>query len=210
MIEGFDLTHKRILIAGGETPVGQAIVAAVEEAGGVVDRTSSPPSRPFDGAVWAGGVPQAGPFVDLTDEDWDGLVAANLTAPLRFVRAAARQMLAGGSPGRLVVVHSLLAVRGVPNTAAYAACQAGLTGLIRALSLEWARQDLRINGLGLGWFEDDPLVARDAARLARFLPTRRFGRPDEVGATAVYLLSDAADMMTGQTLYVEGGALAHA
>jgi NAD(P)-dependent dehydrogenase (short-subunit alcohol dehydrogenase family) len=210
MIEGFDLTKKRILVAGGETPVGQAILAAVEEAGGVVDLTPPPPSRPLDGAVWAGGVPQAGPFVDLTDEDWDALVAANLTAPLRFLRAAARQMLAGGGPGRLVLVHSLLAVRGVPNTAAYGACQAGLTGLIRALSLEWARQDLRINGLGLGWFEDDPLVARDAARLARFLPTRRFGRPEEVGATAVYLLSDAADMMTGQTLYVDGGALAHA
>jgi 2-deoxy-D-gluconate 3-dehydrogenase len=210
MIEGFDLSNKRIQIGGAETPVGKAIAAAVEEAGGAVDRALSPSSRQIDGAIWAGGVPQAGPLVDLTDEDWDALVAANLTAPLRFVRAAARQMLAGGSPGRLVVVHSLLAIRGVPNTAAYAACQAGLTGLIRALSLEWARQNLRINGLGLGWFENDPLVAHDAAQLARFLPTRRLGRPDEVGATAVYLLSDAADMMTGQTLYVEGGALSHA
>jgi NAD(P)-dependent dehydrogenase (short-subunit alcohol dehydrogenase family) len=207
-VEGFDLTGKRILVAGAETPVGRAIVAAVEEAGGVVDLTPQP--GPLDGAVWCGDLPQAGPFVELTDAEWEALVAANLTAPLRFIRAAARQILVGGGPGRLVLVHSLLAVRGLPNTAAYGACQAGLAALIRALSLEWARQDLRINGIGLGWYEGDPLIGARAPALTRYLPSRRLGRPDEVGATAVYLLSDIADMMTGQTIYIDGGAISHA
>ena len=107
----------------------------------------------------------------------------------------------------------MLGERGVPNTAAYGATQAALLQLIRTLSLEWARKNIRINGIGLGWIEGDPILDGAGAatdRLLRYLPTKRFGRPDEIGAIAVYLASDRADMMTGQTLWVDGAAMSHA
>src|SRR6188472_2570219 len=114
-------------------------------------------------------------------------------------------MIASGGPGRLIQVVSMLGERGVPNTAAYGATQAGLLQLIRTLSLEWARQNIRINGIGLGWLESDPLLTASGIStdgLLRYLPTKRLGRTEEIGAIAVYLASDRADMMTGQTFWV--------
>ena len=151
----------------------------------------------------------AGPLEQLSDVAWDRLVAVNLTGPVRLFRAAGREMKARGG-GKLLQVVSMLGERGVPNTAAYGATQAGLIQLIRALSLEWARSSIRINGIGLGWLEGDPMVGEAPERLLRYLPTRRLGRPDEVGAIAVYLASDDSDLMTGQTFWVDGAAMSHA
>ena len=151
----------------------------------------------------------AGPFEQLSDPAWDRLLAVNLTGPVRLFRAAGREMKAGGG-GKLIQVVSMLGERGVPNTAAYGVTQAALLQLIRTLSLEWARSGIRINGIGLGWLEGDPMLGESYDRLLRYLPTRRLGRPDEAGAIAVYLASDAADLMTGQTFWVDGAAMSHA
>jgi NAD(P)-dependent dehydrogenase (short-subunit alcohol dehydrogenase family) len=151
----------------------------------------------------------AGPFEQLSDGEWDQLVAVNLTGPVRLFRAAGREMKARGG-GRLIQLVSMLGERGVPHTAAYGATQAGLLQLVRTLSLEWARSGIRVNGIGLGWLEGDPLLGQSTERLLRYLPTKRFGRPEEVGAIAVYLASDAADSMTGQTFWVDGAAMSHA
>jgi NAD(P)-dependent dehydrogenase (short-subunit alcohol dehydrogenase family) len=151
----------------------------------------------------------AGPFDELTDAVWDRLLAVNLTGPVRLFRAAGRHMKANGG-GKLIQVVSMLGERGVPNTAAYGATQAGLLQLIRALSLEWARAPIRVNGIGLGWLEGDPMLGSSPDRLLRYLPTRRLGKPDEVGPLAVYLASDGSDMMTGQTLWVDGAVMSHA
>ena len=151
----------------------------------------------------------AGPFEQLSDPAWDRLVAVNLTGPVRLVRAAGREMKARGG-GKLLQVVSMLGERGVPNTAAYGVTQSGLLQLIKTLSLEWARSSIRINGIGVGWLEGDPMVGEVPERLLRYLPTRRLGRPDEVGAIAVYLASDDSDLMTGQTFWVDGAAMSHA
>jgi len=82
--------------------------------------------------------------------------------------------------------------------------------VIRTLSLEWARSSIRINGIGLGWLEGDPMLGESPDRLLRYLPTKRLGKPDEVGPIAVYLSSDAADLMTGQTFWVDGAVMSHA
>lgn len=219
--EPFDLTGKRALIAGAGSPVGQAIERALSAAGATVvaDPAAEPPNDlPIRVAQRLGGLEvfvscldlkHAGPFVELADEDLDRVLLTNLTLPLRLVRSAGRAMLGLGG-GRVILVHSILAERGVPNTAAYSATQAGLAQLVRALAIEWARSDVRINGIALGWLEGDPLIGAAAERLARFLGARRLGRPDDVGALAVYLASDAADMMTGRSIALDGGAMAHA
>jgi 2-deoxy-D-gluconate 3-dehydrogenase len=151
----------------------------------------------------------AGPFEQLSDLDWDRLVAVNLTWPVKLFRAAGRVMKPQGG-GRLIQVVSMLGERGVPNTAAYGTTQAGLLQLVKTLSLEWARSSIRINGIGLGWLEGDPLLGDNRDRLLRYLPTKRLGKPDEVGAVAVYLASEAADLMTGQTFWVDGAVMSHA
>ena len=171
--------------------------ATVEELGGL------------DIVVNAADLRLAGPFEQLSDLDWDRLVAVNLTWPVRLFRAAGRVMK-GQDGGRLIQVVSMLGERGVPNTAAYGTTQAGLLQLIKTLSLEWARSSIRINGIGLGWLEGDPLLGDNPDRLLRYLPTKRLGKPDEVGAIAVYLASDAADLMTGQTFWVDGAVMSHA
>jgi NAD(P)-dependent dehydrogenase (short-subunit alcohol dehydrogenase family) len=223
-VDGFDLSGKRALVAGGSA-VARAITEALTSAGARVEHADLPAPeaadalvrqtvarlRTLDALVVCPDRRHAAPLVDLRDEEWDRLVAANLTTPLRLVRAAARAMLESGNRGRIILVHSVLAERGLPNTAAFGATQAALAHLVRALSLEWARTNLRINGIAVGWIEGDPLVPEaDAQRLARYLASKRLGRADELGALAVYLASNAADMMTGQSIAVDGGAMIHA
>lgn len=217
----FDLTGKRALIVGAASPVGQNIGQALRTAGATVVTNLAPrPQDDLPGQVASrlGGLEvfvncldlrQAGRFVDLADDDWDQLLASNLTTPLRLVRSAGREMLQRGG-GRMILVHSILAERGVANTAAYSATQAALAQLIRALAIEWGRSSIRINGIALGWFEDDPLIGTAADRVSKYLAARRLGRPGDVGTLAVYLASDAADIMTGRSIVVDGGAKAHA
>jgi NAD(P)-dependent dehydrogenase (short-subunit alcohol dehydrogenase family) len=218
--DAFDLSGKRALIAGPGGVIEDAIAAALQAAGATTYRASAVSDELVDEAaihlggldtlVTGGDLKLAAPLVELDDADLDRVVATNLVAPLRLIRAVGRAMLGRGG-GRIIVVHSILAERGVPNTSAYSATQAALAQLIRALAIEWARSDIRINGIALGWFKGDPFVAAaEAERLARFLPSRRLGRPEDVGALAVYLASDAADMMTGRSIVVDGGAMIHA
>jgi NAD(P)-dependent dehydrogenase (short-subunit alcohol dehydrogenase family) len=224
-LDGFDLTGKRALVVGAETPAGQAISVALAEAGarltladgmsGADDlvRAAKQELGGLDIVVNCADARLAGPFENLTDAEWNRLVETNLTGPVKLFRAAGREMIAQGTSGRLIQVVSMLAERGVPNTAAYGATQAALLQVIRTLSLEWARQNIRVNGIGLGWLESDPLLAESGVNiqgLLRYLPTKRLGRPEEVGAIAVYLASDRADMMTGQTLWVDGAVMSHA
>ena len=171
--------------------------ATVEELGGL------------DIVVNAADLKVAGPFEQLSDVALDRLVTVNLTGPIRLFRAAGREMKAHGG-GKLIQVVSLLGERGVPNTAAYGATHSGLIQLVKALSLEWARASIRVNGIGLGWLEGDPMLGESPERLLRYLPTKRLGKPEEVGAIAVYLASDAADLMTGQTFWVDGAVMSHA
>ena len=207
VLAAFDLRGKRALVSGDSGPVREALRAALAEAGADLledDRSVAE----ADLLITCFDLRAAAPLVETSDELVDRLLAHNVRAPLRLIREASRGMLARGG-GRIVVVHSLLAQRGVENTAVYAATQAALAQLVRSLSIEWARSAIRVNGIGLGWLEGDPLVP-EPERLARFLASRRLSRPDDLTALVVYLASEAADMMTGQTIYVDGGALSHA
>lgn len=157
-------------------------------------------------------VPFAKPFVEVTDAEWRQLVEGNLTGAFVTLRAAGRALLKQGR-GRIITVLSMLGVRGMPHMAAYGAAQAGLVQLVKALGLEWVRQGIRVNGIGLGWFDGDPTLAHDPAQtqqLLRYVPMGRTGHPDDVGAVTVYLASDASTYMVGQTIFIDGGVLAHA
>ncbi len=150
------------------------------------------------------------PFDDVTEAEWDAVMDFNVKSMFLCCQIAGTHMLRQGS-GRIVNITSGLAVRGLANSAVYAASQGAVTQLTSSLALEWAPHNIRVNAIGAGWLTTDPRAATDSNdRVVRFLPSRRLGHPNDLGGLVVYLASDASDFVTGQTVYVDGGATAHA
>jgi len=156
-------------------------------------------------------LPFAKPLADTTPDEWQRVLVANLSAVFFACRAAGAVMLPQGK-GRIINVTSILGERGLSNSTAYCAAKAGVMNLTRALALEWARTGVTVNGIGVGFLEDAPGIGQDEASkeaLEKYLPLRRLARSSEMAGLAVYLASDASEFVTGQTIFVEGGALAH-
>jgi NAD(P)-dependent dehydrogenase (short-subunit alcohol dehydrogenase family) len=156
-------------------------------------------------------LPFAKPLDEVSDEEWQRVLATNLTAVFLTSRAAASVMLRQGK-GKVINVSSLLGERGLINSAAYCAAKAGVINLTRALALEWAREGINVNCIGVGFLDDVPGVGEDEAlkaSLEHYLPMRRLAHSQEMAGLAVYLASDASDFVTGQTIFIEGGALSH-
>lgn len=147
--------------------------------------------------------------VEVTDAEWDGLLATNLTSMFRLARAVAPGMIARGR-GKIVNVGSMYGALGVARYAAYCASKAGVDGLTRSLAVEWARHGIQVNCVAPGYMNTDiPRAAmaepRTRERFLAKIPVRRIGEPAEIGPLVVYLASPASDYMTGQTLYLDGG-----
>ena len=186
----------------------QAIDAASEsDVEALVRRTVSELSR-LDILVNAHDLPFAKPLLEVSPTEWQRVIDVNLTGVYLACRAAARPMLSQES-GRVINVVSLLGERGMVNGAAYCAAQAGVLNLTRALALEWARRGVKVNAIGAGWAEGMGLLGQEEERqqLEHFLPYRRLAQPEEIAGAAVYMASDAADYLTGQIVWIEGGAL---
>jgi len=147
--------------------------------------------------------------VEVTDEDWDIVLATNLTSMFRLARAVVPGMIERHR-GKIINVGSMYGPIGVPRYAAYCASKAAVEALTRSLGAEWARHGIQVNCLAPGYMNTDiPREAlADEKTRTLFLskvPARRIGEPEEVGPLAVYLASAASDFMTGQTLYLDGG-----
>jgi NAD(P)-dependent dehydrogenase (short-subunit alcohol dehydrogenase family) len=149
-------------------------------------------------------------FVDVTEDEWDTLMGYNVRSMFLLCQEAGRQMLDQGG-GRIVNIISGLSERGLTNSVAYCASQGAALQMTRALALEWAQRDVRVNAIAAGWLTTESVSAEDAAEdpLARFIPLRRLGHPTELAPLTVYLASDACDFVTGQAIFVDGGAIAH-
>jgi NAD(P)-dependent dehydrogenase (short-subunit alcohol dehydrogenase family) len=156
-------------------------------------------------------LPFAKPLADTTPNEWQRVLTANLSAVFFACRAAGAVMLPQGR-GRIINVTSILGERGLSNSTAYCAAKAGVINLTRALALEWARSGVTVNGIGVGFLDDAPGIGQDGSlkeALEKYLPLRRLASSSEMAGLAVYLASDASAFITGQTIFVEGGALAH-
>ena len=145
----------------------------------------------------------------MTDDDWEHVLATNLTSMFRLARAVAPGMQARGR-GKIINVGSMYGVIGVPRYAAYCASKAGVDGLTRSLAVEWARHGIQVNCVAPGYMNTDiPRVALADPRTRELflskIPARRIGEPEDIGPLVVYLASAASDFMTGQTLYLDGG-----
>ena len=192
---------------GGAVGLRLDVTRATEIAAAVADAQAA--LGPLDVLVNNAGVTLEKRAVEVTDEEWDTVLATNLTSMFRCARAAAPGMIERGR-GKVINVGSMYGVLGVPRYAAYCASKAAVDGLTRSVAAEWARHGIRVNCLAPGLMNTEiPRAAlADEKTRARFLskiPARRIGEPEEAGALAVYLASSASDFMTGQTLYLDGG-----
>ena len=194
----------------GRRAVTQAADVASSQGAQVMVRQVAKELGGLDVLVNAAGLYLGKPFERVSDAEWARVLGTNLNAAFFTCRAAVREMLRGGG-GSIVNVVSVLALRGLANSAAYCAAQAGVVNLSRALALEYARRGIRVNCIVHGWLEGMPGAGEESAEnpLVRFVPMRRFGRAEELGPLAVYLASDAAAYLTGQTYAVDGGVLQH-
>ena len=146
-------------------------------------------------------------FVQLRDEDWDDVINVNLTATFRLARAATRLMMRKRF-GRIIAITSVVGVTGNPGQGNYTASKAGLIGMIKTLGAEYAKRNVTANCIAPGFIKTpmtDALNDKQRELILSKVPAGRLGTPDEIAAAAVYLASDEAAYVTGQTIHVNGG-----
>jgi len=146
-------------------------------------------------------------LVQLRDEDWDHVVAVNLTATFRLARAAVRGMMRRRF-GRIIGVTSVVGVTGNPGQANYTATKAGLIGMIKSIAAEYAKRGITANAIAPGFIATamtERLNDKQREAILARVPAGRLGAGADVAAAAVFLASDEAAYVTGQTLHVNGG-----
>jgi gluconate 5-dehydrogenase len=167
---------------------------------------------PIDVLVNNAGINLRGPFEDLPTEHWLQVMDINVHGVFHVTRAVGRSMIKRGR-GKVINICSLMSEGGRPSTAPYAASKGALKMLTRALAVEWGRHNIQVNGIGPGYFLTE--MTRHMAEDPRWdewvkssSPAGRWGDPEELVGTAVFLASDASSFVNGQVIYVDGGWLA--
>lgn len=186
-------------------PLREALERAAGELGGV------------DVLVNNAGGARFAPLVHVEDERFDEQIALNLKSAFVAARWAARRWLDSGSGGSIVNVATTEGIRGCTGMAAYSAAKAGMINLTRTLSSELGPYGIRVNAVAPDYTPTPGLDRIDLQggtpeemmrRIERFIPLRRLGTPDDTAGAVVFLVSDLASWITGQTLVVDGGSLA--
>jgi 3-oxoacyl-[acyl-carrier protein] reductase len=153
------------------------------------------------------GVTRDGLFMRMKDDDWDTVIAVNLTAAFRLSRAAVKGMMRRRY-GRIVNIGSVVGTTGNPGQGNYAASKAGLIGMSQALAAEVASRGITVNTVSPGFITSpmtDALNEKQREAILGNVPAGRLGSGDDVAAAVLYLASNEAAYVTGQTLHVNGG-----
>ena len=174
----------------------EALVPRVEEAMGQLDIL-----------VANAGITRDNLLVQLRDDDWEQVIAINLSATFRLARAALRGMMRRRF-GRVIAITSVVGTTGNPGQANYVAAKAGIAGMIKAMAQEYAKRGVTANCVAPGFIVTpmtDKLNDKQRETIVAKIPASRAGTPAEVAAAVVFLASNEAGYVTGQTLHVNGG-----
>jgi NAD(P)-dependent dehydrogenase (short-subunit alcohol dehydrogenase family) len=199
--EGFPVSFAKCDVSR-KNEVEAAVAAAVNEFGRL------------DILVANAGIVHTAEFLDIEEADFDRVIAVNLKGIFLTGQAAARQMVKQGGGGAIINMSSVNAIVAIPNQVPYVVSKGGINQLTKVMAVALASHRIRVNGIGPGTIltelaKNAVLGNREAERkiLSR-TPLGRMGDPDEVANVAVFLASDEASYVTGQTIYPDGGRLA--
>tara|TARA_R110000824_G_scaffold333971_2_gene520502 strand:+ start:882 stop:1568 length:687 start_codon:yes stop_codon:yes gene_type:complete len=223
----FSVKDKTIIVTGAKGGNGSAISDGLEEYGATVVRADLPRynvrnpiqldmlvakalqyDNRIDGLVNCAGITRGNDLFEYTDKDWEDTYEVNLKAPFELSRKVAKHMKEHG--GSIINITSLNSELGFPNNPAYVAMKGGLKQLTKSLAVDLGKYNIRVNNVGPGYiktnmtkqgWEDNRKEIEDRTILGRW------GEPEDLVGTIVFLLSSASSYITGQDIYVDGGYL---
>ena len=207
-------TMKTINDAGGKGIPVSADISAPADVNRLVSKAVEAFGR-LDILVNNAGIEKKIPFTDYPLNEWQKIIAVNLTGPFLCAQAAAKQMIRQGGGGRIINISSIHEDLPMPTNAPYCASKGGLRMLMRTIAVELAPYQITVNNIGPGaiYTPIDSDVESDAQlnkQILAEIPLGRWGKPEEVANLAVYLASDEADYVTGSTHFIDGGMLRNA
>jgi 3-oxoacyl-[acyl-carrier protein] reductase len=162
---------------------------------------------PIDILVNNAGITRDNLFIRMKDDEWDQVIQVNLTAAFRLSRAVLRGMMKKRW-GRIVQITSIVGATGNPGQANYAAAKAGLIGMTKSLAAEVASRNITVNAVAPGFIQTamtDVLTDQQKDAIATRIPLARMGKAEEIAAAVVYLTSEEAAYVTGETIHINGG-----
>jgi len=211
--QGGEETVRLIKQAGGEATFVTCDVSQAEEVKALVTKAVDTYGRLDYDINIAGIEGTQATTADYPEDVWSKVIGINLTGPYLCMKYAIAQMLTQGA-GVIVNMASILGVVGFATAGAYTAAKHGLVGLTKVAALEYATQGIRVNAVCPGFIETPMVMERGLAagshpevyqQIAALHPMKRLGKPEEIAAGVVWLCSEAASFVTGQTLIVDGG-----
>jgi len=175
----------------------EALPKAAEEAAG----------SPIDILVNNAGITKDNLFMRMKDEEWDQVIAVNLTAAFRLSRGVLRGMMKKRW-GRIIQITSIVGATGNPGQGNYAAAKAGLVGMTKSLAAEVASRNITVNAVAPGFIQTamtEVLTDQQKELISGRIPAGRMGKPQEIAAAVTYLASEEAAYITGETIHINGG-----
>ncbi len=164
-------------------------------------------SGAYFGAVSNAGITADAAFPGMSGDAWDRVLRTNLDGFYNVLHPLVMPMVRTRSGGRIVTMSSVSGIIGNRGQANYAASKAGIIGATKSLAQELAKRRITVNCVAPGWIETEMLEGADREALAKMVPVRRLGTPEDVAATVSFLLSEGASYITGQVISVNGGLI---
>ena len=223
----FSVKNKVVIVTGSSGGNGSAIVKGLEKLGAIVEGGDLPSydittdkhrkllvqqalnhTGKIDGLINCAGITRGNNVFDYDDEDWENTYQVNLKAPFELSREVARYMKNSG--GSIINITSLNSELGFPNSPAYVAMKGGLKQLTKSLAVDLGKYNIRVNNVGPGYIKTN-MTKQGWKNNRKEIEDRtilgRWGRPEDLVGTIVFLLSSASSYITGQDIYVDGGYL---
>lgn len=197
---------QEIVDGGGKANIFQADIASVDACTELIKKVQNELGS-LNILVNNAGITKDGLAMRLKADDWQNVIDTNLSSAFYLCKAALRGMVSK-KWGRIVNITSVVGLMGNVGQANYVSAKAGLIGLTKSLAREYAGKNITVNAVAPGFIESDMTATLTKELKAKYLdsiPTKRFGQPQEVAEAVIFLASEAANYITGQTLAVDGG-----